>query len=191
VATLQADYTHDLAGLVTLASDDLEVLFNQFDAVDADLVRDALAETLPGLSELYGSAAATLAANWYDDQRGAQGIRGAFQAIPAELPGPARLEALAGWAVSPLYQATPDRATTLVKLSGGLQRIIANAGRDTITSSSVADPGAKGWKRIGVGRDCEFCRMLISRGSVYTEASVKFVAHDHCNCGAAPAFRAG
>jgi hypothetical protein len=31
--------------------------------------------------------------------------------------------------------------------------------------------------------------MLLGRGAVYTEASADFEAHDHCNCGAAPAWR--
>ena len=30
--------------------------------------------------------------------------------------------------------------------------------------------------------------MLISRGAVYSEEGVDFASHDHCNCGAAPAF---
>jgi hypothetical protein len=30
--------------------------------------------------------------------------------------------------------------------------------------------------------------MLIGRGAVYTEASVDFEAHDHCHCGAEPAW---
>jgi hypothetical protein len=53
--------------------------------------------------------------------------------------------------------------------------------------SSIADPKARGWMRVGSGR-CDFCRMLIGRGAVYTESTVDFHAHDHCGCGATPAW---
>jgi hypothetical protein len=87
----------------------------------------------------------------------------------------------------PLYQAEPDFPTTLVKVAGGLQRIIANADRQTIQASSIADPGARGWAREGSG-NCDFCAMLIGRGAVYTEATADFDSHDHCGCIAVPAF---
>jgi hypothetical protein len=189
-ATL-ADYTGDVAALTYLAQQDIDALFQQIVNPDAEKVRDALGEILPGLVETYGSASATLAANWYDDRRDAANLRGRlFRAIPAVLPGLDRTDALAGWAVAPLFQEKPDTATTVVKLAGGLQRISANAGRDTITGSTAEDPKALGWKRVGVGGSCGFCRMLLSRGAVYKSDTVHFEAHDHCNCGAAPEFRA-
>jgi hypothetical protein len=55
-------------------------------------------------------------------------------------------------------------------------------------SSAVADPGASGWQRTGSGTSCTFCRMLIGRGGVYSEATADFASHDHCNCSATPAW---
>ena len=72
------------------------------------------------------------AADWYDEMRDAQRVKGRFRAIPATLPDSGRTDALAGWAVAPLFQAEPDRATTLAKLAGGFQRIVANAARETL-----------------------------------------------------------
>lgn len=173
-----------VASLSTLANRDMAGLWAQVStAVEA---REALADVLPALVDKYGVAAATLAAAWYDDLRDKRGVRGSFTAIPAEL-GTSGADALAGWGVSPLFQAEPDWNTAKTLIAGGLQRRIANYARQTVTGSSVADPQSRGWQRVGVG-SCEFCAMLLGRGAVYTEATADFLAHDHCNCGAEPAF---
>jgi hypothetical protein len=141
---------------------------------------------LPRLVETYGLAAATFAADWYDDLREVKGVAGRFTAIPADV-GTEGAEALAGWGVGPLYQVEPDFTAARTLIEGGLQRRIANASRLTVVQSSLADPAAAGWQRVGAG-GCAFCQMLISRGSVYSEAGADFASHDHCNCAAVPAF---
>ena len=175
----------DLTELVRLAEADLSVVFRK--VTNAELVKGALNDILPKLVALYGSAAASLAADWYEEQRVKAEVRGRFQAITAELPTTGRTEALAGFAVGPLYGAKPDAALALVKASGGLQRIIFNADRYTVMGSSVKDPRARGWQREGNG-ECQFCALLISRGAVYTEGSVDFESHDRCRCVGVPAF---
>jgi len=175
----------DLKQLVVLANRDLEVYWRQFDS--ADVARDGLRDILPELVRLYGAAAATLAADWYEDLRDEVGVPGSFTAIPAELPDTSRTDALARWAVGALYATTPDFQRALTAASGGLQRVIADADRQTVMLTSVEDPGAKGWQREGAG-GCAFCQMLIGRGAVYSEASADFGSHDHCNCTAVPAF---
>jgi hypothetical protein len=83
-----------------------------------------------------------------------------------------------------------DGETFQSLIAGGVTKRIANGARDVVTMSSIADPASKGWMRVGAG-ECDFCAMLVSRGAVYSEASVEFASHDHCNCGAAPAFNPG
>lgn len=178
-------HRRDLDELVRIAERDLGVVFREIDT--ADELREALRDILPRLTLVYGSAAATLGADWYDELRELAAARGRFQAIPAELPDRGRTDALAGWAVAPMYQAEPDKGTTLVKVVGGLQRIIANADRQTVMRSSVADRSARGWRREGTGR-CDFCQMLIGRGAVYSEASADFDSHDYCGCVGVPDF---
>lgn len=171
--------------LALQADRDLASLWRQVDtAVQA---REALADVLPALVQHYGPAAASLAATWYDNLREKRGVKGRFEAIPADL-GPAGAEVLAGVAVGPLFGADPnwDAAKTLT--IGGLQRRIANYSRATVTQSSIADPQAQGWERVGDGSTCEFCSMLLGRGAVYSEESAAFEAHDHCGCSAAPAW---
>lgn len=163
------------------------MLFRQFDS--AESLREALRDVLPALYEIYGMAVATLSADWYDEIREADGVRGRFSAIPAEVKADAGTDELAGWAVGPLFQAKPDPAAAQTLVEGGLQRRIADVSRSTISQSSIADPQAAGWQRVGEGRCTSgFCDMLIGRGAVYTEATAAFAAHDHCRCSAVPAW---
>jgi hypothetical protein len=150
------------------------------------MAREVLEESLPVLASAYGSAAATVAADWYDNTRVEMGIRGRFVAIPADVAD-SGADVLARWAIGPLFAPEADWRRALVQVEGGLQRRIANAARETITFSSVEDPRADGWQRSGVGA-CAFCRMLIDRGAVYSEATVDFASHDDCRCVAVPAF---
>lgn len=178
-------YRADLDELVRLAKNDLSVLWRQAtSAVDG---RELLLDVLPELVAVYGSAAAALAADWYDGLREEAEVAGRFRAIAADLPPGGQTDALARWAVTPLFSADPDFAGALGRASGGLQRLVANTGRQTVTGSSIADPRARGWTREGSG-ECDFCQMLIDQGAVYSEASADFQAHDHCRCAAVPVF---
>lgn len=141
-----------------------------------------LNDVLPGLVDEYGAAAATLAADWYDELRAEREVRRRFEAIPADIADTG-VPALVGWAAT---EATDDSAFRALVL-GGAQRRVSNFSRLTVTGSSVADPSARGWMRVGAG-ECEFCRMLIGRGAVYSEATADFESHDHCKCQAEPEF---
>lgn len=143
----------------------------------------ALAEALEELVRTYGSASASLAADWYDELRADTGVRPGFSAIIPEPAAPGT-SALVGWAV----KTATDEESFRSLISGGLQRRITNYSRGVLTTSSVRDPRAKGWIRIGHG-SCGWCAMLISRSVLYTrEDTADFAAHDHCNCSVAPAW---
>lgn len=175
-----------IASLTRLANNDLAALWRQ--VTTAAQAKQALSDVLPALIETYGAAAGTIAAQWYDEARDKAGVARRFEAIPAEVvAGTAGAEALAGYAVGPLFGASPNFARGLTLAQGGLQRRIANVSRDTVIESSIADPSAGGWQRAGSG-ECAFCSLLISRGAVYSERSADFASHDHCSCCAVPAF---
>ena len=184
--TLTAAHRRDLAELTGLARNDLTLIWREFNTATA--ARDGLIELLPRMVSIYGSAAATLGADFFDEMRDAAAVKGRFRAIPAELPDQGRTDALARWGVSPLFAAEPDYTSALTLVSGGLQRIISNADRQSVTGSSVIDSRAQGWQRVGAGASCDFCSMLLGRGAVYSEATADFLTHDHCNCGAEPVF---
>lgn len=174
------DLRDGVNGLVVLARNDLAALWRQ--ASTAAEAGTALRDVLPALIDTYGTAAAALAADWYDEHRAKLGVSGRFPAIPADISD-SGAHALIGWA---LKEATDDAALQGLVL-GGTQRRIANFSRGTITGSSVEDPKSTGWQRVGSG-ECAFCEMLIGRGAVYSEASADFASHDHCNCSAVPVF---
>jgi hypothetical protein len=170
----------DVALLADEASSDLAALWRGVDSPAA--VEAALRDVLPALIESYGAAASLVAADWYDESRDEAGARGRFAAIPAEIAD-VGAQPLVGWALTTADTFEGFQGLVL----GGTQRRIANHSRLTVSRSSVADPAARGWKRVGAG-NCDFCAMLIGRGAVYTEESADFHAHDHCNCSPAPAW---
>ena len=171
-----------LRALYDLAKREIADALRLVDIGDAAAVADVIYTYVPVIAERYGLAAGALAADWYDELRDAAEVAGYFRAIPAELPGMGRYEALAGWA------ATKDDVEALVM--GGVQRIIANAHRETVMRSTFADPRAEGWARFARGAEtCGFCFLLVSRGAVYTEKTATFGAHDSCDCGAGPIWK--
>jgi len=176
------DLRDGVQGLVGYAERDLSALWREVRT--AAEARVALHDILPALIDTYGAAAATLAANWFDDLREKVGVAGSFYAIPADIPD-SGAHSLVGWATSEASDLNSLQALIL----GGMQRRIANFSRQTVMGSSIADPKAKGWQRVGVG-ECKtgFCDMLIARGAVFSEATADFAAHDHCKCSAVPAF---
>lgn len=176
-------YRRDLAALLGMAQTDLAVLFRR--TQDAEALRDLLMDVLPQLVATYGSAAATLAADWYDEARDLEAIGGRFRALPAELPDAGRTDALARWGVSPMFGGTGADAARS-QTWGGLHRIIADAGRDTVRVSLAADPAGRGWERRTRTGSCKFCQMLAGRGAVYSADTADFASHDDCNCLAVP-----
>lgn len=170
----------DTAKLVRLADRDLSRLWRLI--ANGAAADEALHDLLPAIVREYGAAGGAVAAEWYDQQREKVGARGRFTAIPVA-PDDRGTHALVGWALT----EAKDDASLQSMILGGTQRRIADHVRYTIAGSSVADPAARGWQRVGIG-ECEFCQMLIDRGAVYTEATADFASHDRCNCAAEPAF---
>ena len=174
-----------LIDLSALAEADLRAFWKQFDTPDK--ARNALRELLPLLVSTYGIAAATLAADFYDETRAELNVNGRFSAVVDELGDDFGTDELARWGVAPLYAAKPDWKAAETLVAGGLQRRIVDRARDVITTSSVADPQARGWQR-SASMGCAFCQMIASRGAVFTQSSVVFASHDNCRCVAVPAF---
>lgn len=144
-------------------------------------------DILPGLVDQWALASSAVAADWYDSEREQADVAGTFQAIVEPLAD-LGTEALIGWATEPLRQPEPDLAAVKYRAVGGVQKRLANSANYTITGSSKADPQARGWMRKTRSGACGFCRMVASRGAVYTEKTVRFACHEHCFCQAVPAW---
>lgn len=175
-----AELRQSQAELTSLAAADLTTVWTQIGSFDD--ARVVLDGALPALINEYGSASAATAAEWYAQARDQARISGLFTPMPARLLEQGTAE-LVKWAVDTGFNL--DNVKTLVE--GGMSRRIQDWGRQTIVSSSLQDPAADGWQRVGAGA-CDFCAMLIGRGAVYSEATADFSAHDACHCQAVPAF---
>lgn len=166
-----ADQQRAYAALSRLATADLAKLWAKLNLGKPAKLADPLAEILAALTGKYGSAAATLAADWYDEARAEANVSGKFRAAPVDVPPSDRVEALSRWGVGPMFGANPDGALALSLLSGGLQRMVANMGRDTTASAVALDPAPVQYARHASANACEFCRMLASRGPIYGKGS--------------------
>jgi hypothetical protein len=174
-----------VAAVYDIALEELAVIWA---LSSVDEITEALHELMPGFIDTWSTAAAALAADWYDDLRETKNVKGRFTAIIPDL-GDKGAHELVGWATQSLRQEVPDFAATRTLLEGGAQRRIVNSSRDTVMTSSVADPQARGWRRRARGKTCDFCLLLVNRGGVYTQASAQFKTHDHCDCYAEPSWR--
>lgn len=155
------------AALSRLSEKDLRTVWARLNLGDAKRLVMPLAEILAGLVGRYGTAAAALAADWFDEARMDAGASGSFRAIAAGLPDAAKLESTAGWGVSPLFGANPDGGASLALLIGGLQRMVTGMGRRTTEMSAARDPQIVGYARHASANACAFCRMLATRGPAY------------------------
>lgn len=173
----------DLVAVTGLALAELDPL-HQLSAAELYAL---IPDITPALVDEWTMAGSVVAAEWYDAERDSFGVAGRFRAIVEPLPDPG-VEALIGWASELLRKPEPDTAGAIERLSGGLQKRIVNAANRTVTASTVADPQAQGWTRHTRAGGCDFCRMVASRGAVYSKATVSFACHEHCHCTAAPSW---
>lgn len=150
----------------------------------------------------HAQASATMAARQYRQQRVASGAGVGFTPRPAPPPPLEQVAAMVDYAVQPLWSAevlaepvteagSSAIADAKARLAAASERLVLDAGRDTIVSNVQADRRAKGWARIPEPGACSFCLMLSTRGAVYrSEASASFESHDNCRCHVEPVFTA-
>lgn len=66
-------------------------------------------------------------------------------------------------------------------LAASASRHVKSASRDLVLDTARLNRA--GWARQLTGREsCTFCALLVSRGAVYTEKTVNFQTHNHCDC---------
>ena len=81
---------------------------------------------------------------------------------------------------------TLDRTFSTTSMS--MVRAVRDRSREYVRQTSLTDDRLGGWSRVGTGDTCGFCSMLIGRGAVYSEKSVRFASHLNCNCEVMPAY---
>lgn len=183
-----AEFASVIAGFHAVAAVDMRAALAGLDPADAVAWRDEALVVVPDLVTTYGDAVVTHAADMYDEWRDEARVGGRFRAKPGELAEFDQIAAGVRAASGSLFQSAPDVEATLTRLEGSLSRYLTSGVGDTITGNTARDPKAAGWRRIAKGSACRFCRMLAGRGAVYRERTVRFKAHDHCQCSAAPSW---
>jgi hypothetical protein len=157
----------------------------------------------------WGAAAATSAAEHYDELRITAKVRGLFRATPADPVG----REVTDKTVESAFKANPAATDTTsalpveqrvpVRLADSIGRHVLQPARDTIVANGAKDPAKpKGWARVPTSdHPCAFCVLMASRTHLYTSretARGKYTAtgtrpdseryHSKCNCIAVPVF---
>lgn len=157
------------------------------DLNDPEAARDALLAFVPVLVAEYGEMAASLAADWYEEQREEAGIDSPFIAAMAIAVPAAVLIRAVRFSAQHLWTDNPN--AILAYLLGAVQKNTLRPYRDTIVLNSEMDKESAGWYRKTRPGACQYCRDLAGEGMVYqSEKHATFVAHDNCHCIAVPAF---
>lgn len=180
------------AGLAIALGQQLATALPGLDLTSPDTFR-AFAAYLSQLVKRFGQASATLAVRQYAAERAAAGVTGTFRPVPADPAGVEQVTATLGWATAPLRSPEPTASLAQVedRITIGAEKLVLDAGRQTIVDNTLADRHAKGWARVTEPDPCAFCALLATRGAVYrSEHNANFRAHDRCRCHAEPVFNA-
>lgn len=172
------------------ATKDVKALWVALAGLTAEQARDALIAAMPALIARYGEIAATIAADFYDEQRDIASAPSRYTADLAPVADPKAIAASTRWAVAPLFQAIPDMDATLGRLVEVVDDKTIGQGKRTQVLNAQRDPAQPRVARVPVGKTCAWCRMLASRGPVYqSEATALAASHSHCDCVPTPIWR--
>lgn len=181
-------FQRNTSAITTLAQDTVTDLWSTLNPSRNNplAVRGALETYYPDIVQVYSDSTALVAADFYDSMRRVPTSAGSFAAIMAQPANVERASAVARWAITPLFQSEPDWDKALTHLLGGTDRLVKQAGRDTVFESAMKDPAITGYARVPGGAEpCRFCLMLAGRGAVYKTdraAGALNRYHNDCNC---------
>lgn len=173
-------------------------------------------EAVTAIVARYSEVSATLAADFYDGERNAASVSGAFTVPLADAPPGEQVDNSMRWATKDLWPRDDAVATVaqqepldvrleaaMAKADGATQKLVADRGRATLRQAVKSDPQAVAYARAAALGACSFCKLMASRGSVYATAEsaghdandlfagdasvVKF--HNDCHCTITPVFR--
>ena len=153
-------------------------------------VREAARSIMEGIAQVADEAAATLAAEWYDERARASGAS-LESAVTAAVYSADDVDRTARYQAKKLVEGDnagfARRCGEFVRndaLKSLNETVIANVGRDS-------DRGARFARVMTGAENCAFCLMLASRGAVYhTRATAGELRRFHrgCDCKVVPSF---
>lgn len=158
---------------------------------------EQLEPVLTALVQSRHQISAGVAANYYSALRAAMHAPGRFVPTPSGLLAADDvvpwLRAAGPTTAVDLFNA--GRASEVSKLalqavSGSIERMVLDGGRETVATATETDPQAIGYIRVAGPDACSFCAML-GAGNIYTSAEHAGEGndwHNGCNCGTEPVF---
>lgn len=180
---MAADQQAAQAALVDNLSGPVDSAWSYLDVSNLDGTLPAFVKALQALTHRFGLMSNTIAARAYTTERASAGIPGSFTVMPSPFPGREQVDKSVRWATKGLWSEAPDLEAARTNVSGVMDRLVLDVGRQTFLDAVHADRKAKGWARVPEPAACAFCALLATRGAVYrTERSASFLSHDHCRC---------
>lgn len=163
----------------------LEGYLWSLDFANPSAARDGLLDFVPTLTAQYGQVAASLAADWYEEQRAASGAVGRFAAALAPSVPNDTVQGTVRYLAGHLWTPTPESIISPLLLAA--DKYVKQPGRDTISHNARRE-GVR-WARVPTGaKTCSFCLMVASRDAVYvseraaTRGRGGGAYHGHCDC---------
>jgi hypothetical protein len=203
-------------GLTTLLLRDLRGLRRLIDPARLQATAPTWIEAVTAVVARYSEVAATLAADFYDGERDAAGVTGAFTVPLADGPPGDQISNSLRWATKDLWPRDEADATAvqlepldsrlstaMAKAEGVTDRLVLNSGRDTVLQAVRQDPQAVAWARSAALGCCSFCALMTTRGATYhtagtagRNADARFEGdtgeakfHNWCRCVVVPVYR--
>lgn len=177
------------AGLSGLSIEAQEIIQRTMEGLSDRPAREALPllkAVLPDVVQTFGAAAASLAADYYDDVRATAGVAGDFAAEALDTVPSEQILASSSFATKGVYTDGADLLDTSGAMMKVVDRLTKKPGRDTLYTAGLRDPNPPRYARVPRGAvTCRFCAMLASRGAVYASAATAGEHkdfHDHCDC---------
>lgn len=187
-------YNQAVGSLVDQASRETQRQISAWMRINPDAsvaeIREFAKTTMEGLSQVYGEAAASLAAEWYDVQMMASKIT-LSPAITEVTYSPERIKKVSHYQAKKLVEGDIDGF--LNSCGEYIENNVKQSLNDTILSNVARDKehGVR-FARVTTGAEtCAFCYMLSSRGAAYwtrKTAGEQNHYHRRCDCKIVPGF---
>lgn len=164
-----------------LAIRDIKKFIKAFDG-DPDMLRDSMLDFYPSMVRRYGESAATVAMEFYDEQRSMSKVAGSYSSVMAAVPEDDVLRDNVRYHMGSYYE-NGDGDLLAENLGRSAQRHIMNAAEQTIVKNAKRDKAHPRWALVAHPGACQYCLMLSSRGFVYHEKDTVMASrHDGCTC---------
>lgn len=180
------------AAQAAVAAEAVDLIASVWPSLDVgDLSRSmpAFRRLVAAIVARLGGASSAAAVTYYRAERIAAGLEGGYVPRPSRPAGSVQVGRSIDWATAPLWSAEPDTAAALKRTQSTTERLVLNAGRQTVMDNVRKDKQAKEWARIAEPDACFWCAMMAIRKGAYTSYdAANFHAHDDCRCHVMPVF---